>query len=280
MPPSWHLVFNEKITAGNHSTHTFFPPIELDKNKHYSLGLIYFSSFNTVPNVTKSNNLLHLNFDIKEALKSKLIPFNGTPEEKLISPLMTLEIPEGIYDSDQLFGVITLLIRQAFLSWNEKYPEEVDLENLTVKLDPSTCRVVITDAHRICKFDFTRENSIGPLLGFSKHNEPKWKDNHAYMWNHHIAENEPAVHPFNTINIFCNIVKNSFFNGEESHILYSFPYKLNPSQHIHESPQEIIYLPINTTCIREISLSLLDEYNCEIILPDTRVIIALHLKEE
>lgn len=281
MAPSWLFVFNERLTAGNHLTRPILPAIQLDKQKHYSLGLIYFSSFNTVPNVTESNNLLHVKFDIKNALQNKLIPFDKLPEEHLVSTIFTIEIPKGIYDSESLFQIITTLLHQTFLQWNEKYFQTIDGEHIAVKFDPSTCRVTIIDIHGVCKFDFTREKSIGPLLGFNKYKDTTtWNTKHAIIWNHHIADKEPSIHPFNTVNIFCNLIKQSYFNGQESHILYSFPYKLSPSQQIHEYPQEIIYLPINTINIREIALSLRDEFGREIVLPDTRIVISLRLKEE
>ncbi|VDO07230.1 unnamed protein product [Brugia timori] len=280
MAPSWLFIFNQKLVAGNHSTLNFFPPIQLNRNKHYSLGLIYFCSFNTIQNVTKKNNLLHLKFDITNAVKNNVIQQNGVPIKELISKPITLEIPIGIYNSEYLLEMVTTLIRQAFMNWNEKYFQDVQGEHIMVKFDPSISRVFITDINGVCKFDFNRENSVGPLLGFHKHKEPKLKADHPLFWNHYVADNEPAIHPFNTVNIFCNLVKQSYLNGVESHILYSFPYKINPSQHIHECPQEIVYLPINTDIIREISLSLLDEYGNEIVIPDSRVIITLRLKEE
>ncbi|KAK7595193.1 hypothetical protein V9T40_001626 [Parthenolecanium corni] len=281
MAPSWLFIFNDKLTAGNHLTRAILPAIELDKQKHYSLGLIYFSSFNTIPNITDKNNSLRVRFDVLQGFKNNLLPFDKISPEHLVSPWLEIKIPEGIYDLEKLLSVLTNLLRQEFMRWNEKHFNAVDGESLDFIFDSATYRVMIIDVNNTCKFDFTRKNSIGPLLGFNEHNEStNWTNNHAYILHHHIADKEPSIHPFNSVNIFCNLIKQSYLNGEENHILYSFPYKISPSQQIHEYPQEIIYLPINTTSIREIALSLRDEHGKEIILPDTRVVISLRLKEE
>ena len=40
-------------------SHRYFPPIELDESKNYSIGLTHFVVYNSVPNVDESNNVFH-----------------------------------------------------------------------------------------------------------------------------------------------------------------------------------------------------------------------------
>lgn len=67
----------------------FFPPIELTPNKNYSLGLIEFLTFNSIPNITRENNLIVVGTqriflptgsyeieDIEKYLKEKLAGYN------------------------------------------------------------------------------------------------------------------------------------------------------------------------------------------------------------
>lgn len=40
-------------------SHRYFPPIELNENRNYSIGLTHFVVYNSVPNIEEGNNLFH-----------------------------------------------------------------------------------------------------------------------------------------------------------------------------------------------------------------------------
>ena len=46
---------------------SFFPPIKLEEDAHYFLGLIDFETFNSIPNVDETNNLFY--YDDKGVLE-------------------------------------------------------------------------------------------------------------------------------------------------------------------------------------------------------------------
>lgn len=109
-------------------TASFNPPIFLDPNDDYVLGLISFETFNSIPNVTSANNQVKV----------------GT---KL------LQLPEGSYEVSNIADYINSQIGDNKVRYVRLYPNR------------NTLRTIIKATVDI---DFDVPNSIGPLLGFKK----------------------------------------------------------------------------------------------------------------
>ena len=97
----------------------------------------------------------------------------------------------------------------------------------------------------------------------------------------HISENRIMIRNIHTINIDCNIANgNSYKNGEESNIIFSFPAGIQPHGHdYHIEPSTRIYFPVTRSVIDEIRIRLLDENGNLIHLDNENVSIYLHLKQ-
>lgn len=107
----------------------YFPPIELSLHHDYVCGLVDFQTYNSIPNVDISNNLIHIGDQ-------------------------TIEIPIGSYEIDDIAEYIN-----SYLKKNKNdYEVSIWANNNTLKSMISS-NVLI---------DFNKERSIGPLLGFSK----------------------------------------------------------------------------------------------------------------
>ena len=105
----------------------YYPQIELNPNKHYVIGLVELYTFNSIPNIDKTNN------------KFKL------------ENLDAIIIPEGSYEIDDI---------NTFLN------DQLSEKNITLELKPNnnTLRSIIHCSQNI---DFKEPNSIGKLLGFT-----------------------------------------------------------------------------------------------------------------
>lgn len=120
------------------------------------------------------------------------------------------------------------------------------------------------------KIDFSKKNSIGNLLGFGKKQlEPNKK---------HISEHPVDIFKVNSICVECNLVTNSYNNGELVHIIHLFYPTVPPGFKIVEKPSNVIYLPISTRYIDEIVLKITDQEGKLVNFRNELVTIRLHLK--
>ena len=89
------------------------------------------------------------------------------------------------------------------------------------------------------------------------------------------------IRTIHTINIECNIANgNSYKNGEEANIIFSFPSGIQPHGHDwHIEPSTRIHFPVNRSVIDEIRIRLLDENGNLINLDNENVSLYLHLNQ-
>lgn len=113
----------------------FNPPIYLSDNSEYEMALLNFETFNSIPNVDESNNLLHYETD------------KGILE--------TVEIPVGIYDIDDIEKAIESTLTKASKT-------EIVIK---VSGNNNTQRV---NVKANVKLNLSKDKSIGSLLGFDK----------------------------------------------------------------------------------------------------------------
>lgn len=120
------------------------------------------------------------------------------------------------------------------------------------------------------EIDFTKDDSIGELLGFNKRKLVKDRTNQ--------SENPVDIMKVNTIKVLCNIVTGSYDNGEMSHILHEFFPSVGAGFKIIESPQNVIYLPINTKIIDYIVFKLVDQDGNVLNFRGETVTLKAHLR--
>lgn len=119
--------------SGNSSTLSanFNPPIYLDDDKDYLLGIADFETFMTIPNIEEGCNKIYIG-------------------NKIIT------IPEGSYEIRDLEKSIKTIL-------SDHYSK--DKLFLLLQGDPNTLKTTIKCTQSI---DFTPDDSIGKLLGFNK----------------------------------------------------------------------------------------------------------------
>lgn len=139
---------------------------------------------------------------------------------------------------------------------------------ISLKANNSTLKCEIMSTVRV---DFTKDDSIGRMLGFSsKVLEPGIK---------HESDIPIQIIKVVTIRVECNITTAAFYDTRLSHTLYEFAPSVEPGYSINIEPKNIIYLPINTSRIDNITLKLLDQDGDPVDFRGEQIVIRLELKK-
>lgn len=208
----------------------FDPPIFLDEENEYVMGLLTFESYNSIPNIGAHNNRFQL---------------TGRKE---------IEIPEGAYELTDINNYIQSQLNPG--------------ESVILKGINSTMKTLIKSSHEI---DFTSDKSIGQLLGFEKGKYPPKKS--------HTSQSITKVLSINSILIHCNVSLGSYKNGRPGHIIHQFFPTVPSGYKIVETPNPVIYLPISTKTITNITIKILDQDDKPISFSSETVTVGLHLKK-
>lgn len=214
----------------------FLPPIEL--NDEYTIGMLSFDSYNTIPNIIKGVN--------------DMFYFGDT----------AIQIPEGSYDIDAI---------------NEYLEEQIGhvdpQDGIVVRGNTSTLRSEIRCTKPVYFNHPDKQNSIGPLLGFVQANT-------TIQPTHHYAVSDDIVKIFNVnvISIQCNIASGSYVNGQLDHCIHQFFPAVEPGYKLIETPNPVIYLPVNTRTIENIVIRIVDQNGELINFRGETIVIRLHLR--
>lgn len=211
-------------------TADFNPPLYLDEENDYALGLLSFETYNTIPNIEPPRNLFKL---------------TGSP---------TISIPTGAYELHDLQHYLQSQLDKG--------------ELLLVEGDNSTLKTRIKSTHEI---DFRDPNTIGSMLGFESklYERDRW----------HTSQNITKIMTINSILINCNITVGSYKNGKPGHIIHQFFPTVPPGFKIVETPNPVIYLPISTKTITNITVQILDQDDKPVSFSEETVTVGLHLKK-
>lgn len=291
------LSFNSNRSSEFHCS--FFPPIET--SGEWEIGLINFTTFNSIPNIEEGyNNRLYYWDDKDEAAaaeeeaetnetvastivespppppkkkkkgragvrKSDTTPMSPPPpppvkRQRRSAPahhtLRYIELPEGSFE----FEDIRLMMK-----------DRLSRRGVAIKLrlDKSTMRCEISSSHRL---DFTPADSIGRFLGFPDA-DTVLEANKLYK-----SKLPLNISGLNVVRVTCNIAVGSYSNGVEDHILYEFYPSVDPGYRILECPANVIYLPVNSQRIHEITLKVVDENGRLVNFRGEPISIRLHLR--
>lgn len=166
-------------------------------------------------------------------------------------------IPEGSYEISDIERYIKSKIKK-------KIGQGVSIiaNNNTLK-----CEIKTTG-----EIDFTKPNSIGRMLGFGKVKLTPGEK--------HISQDPITIIRVNSVRVDCNIARGSYTNGVEGHTIHEFFPSVAPGFKIVESPPTIIYTPVNTNCIQNITIKLVDQDGRIINFREETITIRLHLRRK
>lgn len=214
----------------------FYPPIVLEEDKEYGIGLIDFHTFNSIPNVNETNN------------KIKIGKVN-------------LDIPTGSYEIEELESWINSELKR-------KNPAITkDVFHLRGNLNTMKCEMQC-DGEDV---DLTSFTSLAPLIGFSRAVFKKSQK--------HESVNPVQITWVDDIRIECSLATNSFHNDQLTSVVYSFFPDVPVGFKIIQRPSTIIYYPLNTDTISEITVRIIDQKNRLIDFRRERITLRLHLKQ-
>lgn len=217
--------------------YTLFPPIDLSKSSEWELGFHDLLTYNSIPNIEKNvNNTIYFS--------------NG----------IVVSLPTGSYEIENINSYIKKDL--------ERQKAEIDFKlianNNTLKSEIFCDKAI----------DFSKENTIGSLLGFNKKVvlEPN-------KWN--ASPDQVSINKVDVIRITCNIVRGSYIDGVEGHVLHEFYPTVAPGFKIVEKPNTVTYLPINKQNSLEEFIIALEDQNGELInLRGENINIRLVLREK
>jgi hypothetical protein len=231
---------------------TFFPPLELDPKSSYALGLVGFYSYNSIPNIDEGNNI----FRYKEK--------GGGDEWR------TLELPVGSYEVEDLERYINEQL------WDEDKENDIRAhlmgeekgKLITIRPNNNTLKCEMRSENYICAF---KKDSFGPMLGFKEGAYPPGVL--------HKSDLPVNIIKVTSIRVECNIITEAYYNGLLSHTLYEFPIEVPPGYRIHNTPTNVIYMPINTHTISSITLKVCDQDGDLINFREENIVVRLELRK-
>lgn len=244
------------------------PPIILKETENYELGLINFVTYNTIPNVDKTNNKFYF------------------------GQSNVLEIPEGTYEIEDISKILTNFVKHvvpaaaaAAASKKKKLASNTVVEQqqqqpslpggggketaefVKITVNHNTLRCEIKGTQDIY---FNKPNSLAKILGFEERILSANKL--------HISDYPINISKVNAVCCECNLVTNSYNNNHPSHILHMFYPTVPPGYKIVETPSNVIYLPINTRYLNEVIIKITDQDGNLVNFNKELITVRVHLR--
>lgn len=251
--------------------------IELNSKKGWEVGLKSLFTYHNLPNVDSHNNMVHYVED---------------GEEK------HFEIPIGVYEFEDLRRHIenqfrrkisgkkvrTALVGPDFVSVDTKVismkrvpiqeeNEENDSQAVYLSVNTNTLKTKVVIMKTGLSLDFSKSNSIGPLLGFTT---TKILNKVKHNYNSDSLINICGV---SVVLVQCNLVTNSYINSKPAHTLHEFFPQVQPGYKICEVPTSRTYLPITERRITHVTVALTDQNSKLIDLRGEDLSVTLHFQE-
>lgn len=232
----------------------FFPTLELGDGQ-YEIGLKGLYTSHNIPNITARNNKLHF---------------------RLEGEMREFALPEGIYEFNDImdslnhlaaFGISQSDLKQLRGGDDVKVPGGNQNSIFTLSLNKYTLGSVIST---LVPIDFTRDNSIGSMLGFKKCVLEANKS--------HVSHLPINISPLNVICVQCNIAGGSYLNGRPTHTVHQFYPSVGAGYKIAETPAHIVYLPVIVRSVNTLSIRLEDQQGQRIDLRGEELTVVLHMR--
>lgn len=207
------FVYNWEINEpGTEITTKFNPPIDFPPGKDYEIGVTGLNTYYSFPNIDPTNNKFVYSVDSGATWK-------------------VIEIPTGSYEIEAINDNIQRLMKD-----NGDWDATNDSYYITIIPDPNTLKSILNITNATYKVDFTVAGTIRELLGF---------DSAVYDPGYNVSQNPVNILSITNFYIFNSLVSLSTLNGLNTNNVFSFFPSVGPGYKIIETPQPIMYYPIN-----------------------------------
>lgn len=152
--------------------------------------------------------------NVEENVNNKLYFSNNT----------TVSLPTGSYEIEDINKYVTNELKKQ----TSKIKFNLTANNNTLK----------SEIYCNSEVDFTKPHSLATLLGFNESDTLSSNE-----W--HVSSNKVNIVRVDVIRITCNIVRGSYRDGIEGHVLHEFYPTVSPGFKIVEKPKTVKYLSIN-----------------------------------
>lgn len=252
----------------------YFPPLELGEGE-YMCGLIDFQTFNSIPNVDERNNYFHLGFnEDKDIVSSKALEYFNTNLDDINKNDELTDIHIKTMELDAVFNdvkVISIPTGSYEIEDINRFLKKVlgDDIKFVLQVNKNTLKCEIFCSRPI---DFSREKSIGSLLGFSKR---KLKANVL-----HESDMLVNIIRVNVIRVECNITTGAYINNTSVHTIHEFYPTALTGYKIVEVPRNVIYLPVMVKRIHSLSINIVDQDNQLVNFRGEIITVRIHIKKK
>lgn len=236
----------------------FLPEIKLDPDSNYCCGLLDFTSYNSIPNITE-----HINHEFRFEYSSteKKKDANGKDTNTPISVVKkkTISFPTGSYEVEDILKYL-----KAQLAFEKII--------VTYDLSVATSKVRISFSSQIT----WTGGSVLNVIGFHIKDKKQIFERGVNYWSDSIVR----ITEIDVIRIECDIVSDSYINGRDSHTIHQFSHcKVSPGHKFIEVPQHIIYLPIKQKRLASIQISVVDQNGTPINFRGEQISCRIHIKK-
>ena len=254
-------------------TTTLNPPIYLDANKRYEAAFLSLHTYNSIPNITETNNKFKYSTDkgvnwktitfdkgaygvdgINAKLQQEISPYNSLPS------YIPSYVPPPPYEPPPY---------ESSTSVNNV---ESSAPDIIIDYYKPTFKTILVISNENCIVDFGVENSIGKTLGFT---------NEKLSIGTHQSPNIIDIEKVNSILVHCDIIIGTYVNGFRSNVIYNFTQRVSPGRKVIERPSpELIFLPVvERPDIQSIRMWLTDQDNNPIDLMGEKITIDILIRE-
>lgn len=271
----------------------YFPPIELDRTSNYVCSLVDLQAYNSIPNITETNNTLHIRKVIKiklekgtytkysfnkktsELLHASGVSTDGADEINLGIPKHDITEKLHLKDDQDYRGYVDLEYRLPVGSYELSDIIEIfknKIPGILISVDRHTAKCSIEIKEPLISIDFTPENSIGKILGYESQTL-RGKGNYTTEYPVNITD-------INTIRVDCNIASGSYMNGKPTHNIHEFYPNVAAGYKIVEVPKNLIYLPVVGHTIQTICVNITDQKGNLIDFRGETITCRIHIKKD